>query len=156
MHLGILKKIIFSSFLYINFIQTGYASEFLKSNLVKNRDNKITWSKFSNDKLSSNPIKFPVSNILEVYPSKINFLKDNRLPLLITLNEKKKELIIQSDKQFEENNVVYAEGNVLVLYKNYVLKADKLIYEKINQNVIASGNISLTFGNQSFEMASSI
>ena len=60
---------------------------------------------------------------------------------------------IKSDKQFEENDVVYAEGNVLVLYKNYVLKADKLIYEKTNKNVIASGNISLTFGNQSFEMA---
>ena len=153
MHLGILKKIIFSSFLYINFIQTGYASEFLKSNLVKNRDNKITWSKFSNDKLPSNSLNFALSNISEEYPIKVNFIEDNQLPLLVNLNEKKKELIIQSDKQFEENNVVYAEGNVLVLYKNYVLKADKLIYEKINQNVIASGNISLTFGNQSFEMA---
>ena len=118
MNLGILKKIIFSSFLYFNFIQTGYASEFVKSNLIKNRDNKITWSIFSKDKLSSNSLNFPVSNIFEEYPSQINFLEDNRLPLLVNINEKKKELIIQSDKQFEENDVVYAEGNVLITVKD--------------------------------------
>ena len=37
------------------------------------------------------------------------------------------ELIIESDKQSEINDVIYAEGNVSVSYRGKILKAEKLI-----------------------------
>ena len=41
--------------------------------------------------------------------------------------EKQQELIIQSDKQSEINDVIYAEGNVSVSYGGKLLRADNLI-----------------------------
>ena len=56
------------------------------------------------------------------------------------------ELIIQSDKQSEINDVIYAEGNVSVTFRGKLLKADTLIYDKLNKKISAKGNISLILG----------
>ena len=66
--------------------------------------------------------------------------------------EKKKELIIQSDKQSEINDVIYAEGNVSVAYRGKMLKADSLVYDKLNKKISANGNISLVLGDQFFKV----
>ena len=63
-----------------------------------------------------------------------------------------RNLEIQSDKQFQEKNVIYAEGNVLVTFKGNILKADKLVYDKINETVNANGNIKLILENQVFNL----
>ena len=60
------------------------------------------------------------------------------------------ELEIQSDDQYQENNVLYAEGNVLAIFKGNSLNADNLIYDKLNQKFDAFGNIKLILGKQIF------
>ena len=57
--------------------------------------------------------------------------------LLANLIEKQNELVIESDKQSEINNVIFAEGNVAVSYKGKLLKADNLVYDKLSKKVIA-------------------
>ena len=74
-------------------------------------------------------------------------------PLLVFNSENTKELIIQSDKQSEENNVIYAEGNVSASYNGKILKADNLIYDKLNKKISANGNIELVLGDQIFKVA---
>jgi hypothetical protein len=61
-------------------------------------------------------------------------------------------LEIQSEIQSEENNILKAKGNVLVLYRGNILKADSLIYDKTQKTVSAKGNISLSIGEQLFKM----
>ncbi len=82
---------------------------------------------------------------------KKNFFKKNSELLLADLNKRQEEIVIQSDKQYEKNDVVYAEGNVSVFYKEKLLKADNLIYDKLNKKVTAEGNISLILGDQFFK-----
>ena len=62
------------------------------------------------------------------------------------------ELEIQSEIQSEENNILKAENNVVVLYKGNILKADSLIYDKTQKTISAKGNISLSIGDQIFKM----
>ena len=79
----------------------------------------------------------------------------NHSPLLLAnLSDTKKELEIQSDIQYEENNILNAEGNVIVFYKGNILKADSLIYDKTKKTVIAKGNVSLSIGRQLLNMSS--
>ena len=50
--------------------------------------------------------------------------------------EKQQDLILESNKQSEINNVIYAEGNVIVSYRGKLLKADNLIYDKLNKKSV--------------------
>ena len=61
-----------------------------------------------------------------------------------------KELEIQSDDQYQENNIIYAEGNVIVTFRGNTLNADTLIYDKLNEKFDAFGNIKLIIGKQIF------
>ena len=79
---------------------------------------------------------------------------DESPPLLRTSRDIKKELEIQSKIQSEENNILKAEGNVLVFYRDNILKADSLIYDKTKKSISAKGNISLSVGEQIFNMNS--
>jgi len=65
-------------------------------------------------------------------------------------NINSQELEIQSDQQYQENNILYAEGNVVVTFKGNSLKADSLIYNKLNEKFDAFGNIKLIIGKQIF------
>ena len=66
--------------------------------------------------------------------------------------EAQQEVIIQSDKQSEINDVIYAEGNVSVVYRGKLLKADTLIYDRLNKTISAKWNISLDLGEQFFKV----
>jgi len=82
-----------------------------------------------------------------------NQLLEINLDLALKENvDQSRNLEIQSDKQFQEQNVIYAEGNVLVTYKSNILKADKLVYDKSNETVNANGNIKLILENQVFSL----
>jgi len=60
--------------------------------------------------------------------------------------------LIQSDKQSEINDVIYAEGNVSVSFGGKLLRADNLIYDKLNKIISAKGNIFLELGDQFFKV----
>ena len=83
----------------------------------------------------------------------MKFLKKKTNSLLVAKAENQQELIIQSDKQSEISDVIYAEGNVSVSYKGKLLKADKLIYDKLNQKIEARGNITFILGDQIFRVS---
>ena len=138
------KKVIFSSFLFINFLQPSQSAEFPKIN--KNTNNlriELILSKISNEEI------LPISskNLYETIPH-INLLQKNFDSLLVDYVEKQQGLIIQSDKQSQINDVIYAEGNVSVSYSGKLLKADTLIYDKLNKKISAKGNLVLVLRDQ--------
>ncbi len=145
---GISKKLIFSSFLFINLLQPSKSVEFAKINKNINKQNtKLIWSKnIYEDNLSS------YSKISDVNTSFVNLLQKDLDSFFVANARKQQELIIQSDKQSEINDVVYAEGNVSVSYRGKMLKADTLIYDKLNKQIGAKGNISLKLGDQFFKV----
>ncbi len=148
---GISKKVIFFSFLFINFIQPSKSAEFSKINkTINNSNTQLTWFKLPNIEDSSNFDKNLPSNELNENTNYINSLNKKTDSLLVAKIEDQQELIIQSDKQSEINNVIYAEGNVSVSYRGKLLNADNLIYDKLNKTIEAKGNITLISGDQFF------
>ena len=146
---GIYKKVIFFSFLFINFLQSSKSAEFAKINKnINNLNTKFHRSYIFNEKFLSNS-----SKSFNVNTSYVNFLKKNFDSFLVSKAEKQQELIIQSDKQSEINDVIYAEGNVNVSYRGKLLKADTVIYDKLNKKISAKGNISLELGDQFFKFS---
>ena len=151
MNSGISKRLIFFSFLFINFIQPGKTSEITK---INKGINDIVFQRSSasifNNKNSSNS---PVNLKWEKLFNEKKFLDKSSEPLLTNLSKKEDELVIQSDKQSEMDNVIYAEGNVSLSYKGKLLKADNVIYDKLNKKISAEGNVTLVFGKQILKMS---
>ncbi len=151
---GISKKVIFFSFLFINFIQPSKSAELSKINKdINNRNIKITLSNVSNLDISSNSQNNSFSNDLDNDNDYVKFLKKKSDLLLVAKAENQQELIIQSDKQSEISDVIYAEGNVSVSYRGKLFKADKLIYDKSNKKIEARGNITFILGDQIFRVS---
>ena len=78
-----------------------------------------------------------------------NFELAKKIALKENLNQKF-QLEIQSDKQFQQESVLYAEGNVTANYKGNTLKADILVYDKSKGIVEAEGNVFFVLGDQVF------
>ncbi len=96
-----------------------------------------------------NKESFPSKHILEKNFHSF-FDKDPNLVLKDSIKDKE-ELEIESDEQYQEKNILYAEGNVRVTFKGNILKADRLVYDKFNENFEAFGNIKFVIGKQIFE-----
>ena len=64
-----------------------------------------------------------------------NLLQENFDSFLVAKAEKQQELIIQSDKQSEINDVIKAEENLYVFYRGKLLNADTLIYDKLRKKL---------------------
>jgi len=145
---GITKKVIFSFFLFVNFLQPSKSAEFLKINKnINNRNIKLTFSKISDEVTPSIYYKY-----FDDTSPHLNSLQKNLDPHLVSKAENQQELVIQSDTQSEVNDVIYAEGNVSFSYRGKQLKADTLIYDKLNKKITAKGNISLELGDQFFKV----
>tara|TARA_A100001388_G_scaffold98381_1_gene71795 strand:- start:721 stop:1893 length:1173 start_codon:yes stop_codon:yes gene_type:complete len=146
LNLGISIKIIFFSFIFINFSQPSKSAELKKINNSENHlPTNFNWSTISQNKIQSNLF----------FSSKVRFFDEKLLKqkldtLYAFISEDKDEIVIQSDKQSEVNNVINAEGNVSVSYNGKLLQADNLIYDKLNKKISAKGNIKLIFGDQIF------
>ena len=144
---GIVKKLILTSFLFIDFIQP------LKSSDIQNFNNSssiLNFSKISNNKNFSNYSNQLLNSFWKNSNDK-NLLDKYFEPLIADINEKPREIVIQSDQQSEDNGVIYATGNVLVEYLGKILKADNLIYDKTIKKISAQGNIALVIGDQIFK-----
>ena len=151
---GISKKVIFFFFLFINILQPSKSAELSKINKnINNRNIKLTLSKLSNVEISSNSHNNIPSNNLFDNTAYVKFLKEKTDSLLLAKAENQQNLIIQSDKQSEINDVIYAEGNVSVSYRGKLLKADNLIYDKLDKRIEARGNITLILGDQIFRVS---
>ena len=53
---------------------------------------------------------------------------------------------IDSDIQYFEGDIFYAQGNVVVKISNGFIKADKISYDQRNKNFIAENNITFNKG----------
>jgi len=161
----ILTKLIFST-LILNLIQPSKSSEFFRDYKNENHQNKQlifrrssnskappNFSKFSKNKASSNSSEISVSNDFEERLVQKKILKKNLESLLSDLRENQEEFIIQSDRQSEKNNIIYAQGNASVSYRGKFLIADNLIYDKSNKKIRAEGNIVLIMGDQVFKLS---
>ena len=148
MNTGFLKKFIFYFFLLLNFISKSEASDFDQINDKKYVSRKdIVWSNLSNspnDKIAKNQITKPLSENWEYLKIQNNLKKDFH-KLSANFSKNKQELVVESDIQSEENNILVAEGNVSVTYKGKLLKADKLIYDKAKKNNKCLGKYILSF-----------
>ena len=147
---GLSKKVIFLSFLFINFIQPSTSAEISK---INNRNIKLTLSNKNILKIPSNSHKFSSSNVFDDYTDYLKIFKNKTDSLLVAKAENQQQLTIQSDKQSEISDVIYAEGNVSVSYRGRILKADKLIYDKLNKKINATGNVALLLGDQLFKVS---
>ncbi len=148
---GISKKLLFYSFLFINFIQPSKSLDLEESNNIKkNRTTEQSLSEIVDRNILFNRSNLPNINLDDIYFEK-NFLNKYPEPLIAATNENQSEIIIQSDQQSEVNGVIYAEGNVLVEYRGKVFKADNLIYNKSIKTIRAKGNITVVIGEQIFK-----
>ena len=58
------------------------------------------------------------------------------------------EITLQADKQRESGKIVYADGNVDIVYGDARLRADHMQYNEITKEAVARGNVQLDRGNQ--------
>ena len=151
MNLGISKKVLFFYFLFINFLQPVLSADFYKidKNSNHNKETKLTNANISINKSSVNSAKLFSNNNFEQFTGEK--IISESLPSNLIKN--KEELIIQSDRQSEINNIIYAEGNVSVSYKGKLLIADKITFDKSNKKINAEGNITLFLGEQIFKIS---
>ena len=74
---------------------------------------------------------------------------------LIALNDdsetNKNFLDIESDIQYEKENIFYAEGNAILYFSNAILKGDQISYDKAQKKLSVIGNVFFQKGNQYFE-----
>ena len=61
------------------------------------------------------------------------------------------ELLIESKIQSEKDNILYANGDVVVKFQDNILKADTLRYNKKNKSAKAEGNVQFKINNQIFQ-----
>ena len=61
------------------------------------------------------------------------------------------DIDIESDIQYQKNNIYYAEGDVIIYFSDSSLKGDKLIYDRLNKTLTINGNVVFAKGNQYFE-----
>ena len=64
--------------------------------------------------------------------------------------DNKGEIEIRSDSQSEKGGILYANGNVLVVYKDNILNADQISYDKQNKIINANGNVIFLLKNDIF------
>ena len=153
-----LVKVIFFVSALINLSPTGKATELFANEARNSSQSKsVNWVKKVVPKFTNYSRNISFQKYIDTYSSDS---KDKKLQtswnasILLSANslDIKNELEIQSDIQSEENNILKAEGNVLVLYRGNILKADSLVYDKTQKTIIAKGNISLNIGEQLFKM----
>ena len=140
------KKGLFFVFVLINISNSLKAGEFQTFKVSKYVHLKNSKKIFLGN-YKKNLNKYLVDSNLEI-------IKEDHLLSLKNHRNNKEELEIKSKIQSEDNNNLYAEGDVIVTFKGFILKADKIIYNKTKKTIDAKGNISLIFGEQFFEMSS--
>ena len=141
-----IQKIIFICLIFLSIlIPTGDA---FSSNLVKNlnikQKNKLSPQKnFPDSKIYRDQF---LTNLENTNSDKIQKKKIDK-----NVKTSVNELLIESKIQSEKDNILYADGDVVVQFKNNILKADTLRYNKKNKLAKAEGNVQLKINNQIFQ-----
>ena len=118
-------------------------------------------SKYYQDELSYNlnnhlKNKVSINNNLNTFKELLKkelINSENKVISLMAFNKKSiiSSLDIESDIQYQENNIFYAEGDVVLYLSDGTLKGDKLKYDKDNKQITLQGNVIFIKGEQFFE-----
>ena len=123
------KKLLLICLIILNFANT---KSFSKINFVEEKSlNKIQNIHQKEDfvaKKNIQNVQFLLKNTFLALVESLDLEKTNN-------NENLNAAEIQSDTQLNDKNFVKAEGNVLVKYRNMILKADKLEYNRKNKTI---------------------
>ena len=125
--------------------------KFINTKSYKNNLNKnLKISNIKNIEIS-NDLSTELSNILR---TEILKFQNQFITQLATTDESNIDnfsLEIESNIQYQIENVYHAEGNVIIYFSNAILKGDKLEYDKINKILKVIGNVIFLKGKQYFE-----
>jgi len=136
--------------LFVNFVPALKSADF--SIINKNNNNrKIQFTRLGSFYLGNSSNSN--NNFFINETDYVIFLKKKIDSLLLAKAENQQEFIIESDKQSQISDVIYAEGNVSASFRGKLLKADKLTYDKLNKKIEAEGNITFILGDQIFRVS---
>jgi len=124
---------------------------------VKSNSLNIENLLFNNEQLKFKEIsKSNNFQIEKALKKELRYMEKRLLQYLIAENEVKDDisLDIESDTQYDIDNIYYAEGNVLVKFSNAELKSDFLSYDKKNKLLTVKGGVIFNKGNQYFKATS--
>ncbi len=130
--------------------QIIFPKNFSKANTLNHDTSSETYLKNrSNTLFSLNENQFGKNLRNEFINSQnnlVNFLVKNNAPI-----NDKFLVDIQSDIQYEQNDKIYAEGNVEIYFSNAKLTGDNAVYDKNKKEFVIEGNVVLKKGSQYFE-----
>ena len=66
-------------------------------------------------------------------------------------NEDNFSVDIESGTQYQKDNIIYAESDVVITFSNAQLKGDKAFYDEINKIFVIENNVTFRKGSQYFE-----
>ncbi len=140
-----IQKIIFICLTFLSiFIPPGDAlSSNLEKTLIKKQKNRF-----------GHQNKFPDLKIYEdQFLTNLKNTNSDDSPTEIDKNVKTavNELLIESKIQSEKDNILYANGDVVVKFQDNILKADTLRFNKKNKSAKAEGNVQFKINNQIFQ-----
>ena len=114
--------------------------------LRKLKDQKIA----SNDFIYRKSYNSNMSSYLKENDYKIDSVFDDLIANSDNRKQSSYSLDVESDTQYELNEVFFAEGNVIITFNNATLKADKVSFDKKTKIYIAKGNVIFEKANQYF------
>ncbi len=97
---------------------------------------------------------FHRKEFIDTFNNDIRKIENTFIGTLISNRREKNEdflLDIESDVQYQIDNILIAEGNVILYIGNAKLKADKVTFNRENKKLIAKGNLKFYKGDQYFE-----
>ena len=121
----------------------AYSSNLVKNLIIKQKNRFSYQNKFTNSKIYRDSF---LTNLDNTNPDKSLDKKiDKNIKTAVN------ELLIESKIQSEKDNILFADGDVVVQFKDNILRADTLRYNKKNKLAKAEGNVRLKINNQIFQ-----
>ena len=132
--------------------------DFCLNKISIKKENVYRLKKTSENKLSNKKLKIFTKNLFGLGGKEIIELNKLFSSILLTQNVEQStnsstnfSYEIEADSQYIENDIYYAEGNVVISLDNGELKADKIAYDSRNRFFKAFNNIVFKKGNQYFK-----
>ena len=130
----------------------------LENKISFNKENVYRLKKTREKKLSNKKLKIFTKNLFGLGSKEIIQLNKLFSSILLTQNVEQStnsrtnfSYEIEADSQYIENDIYYAEGNVIISLDNGELIADKIAYDSRNRLFKAFKNIVFKKGNQYFK-----
>ena len=142
------------SFLFLDFICFIDVTKQVSASNFSQIEKKRNLISAKNKSLKNDENIFDKLNFVDFLKNDISELNNKFANSLVNDDKNKKEAFkfnIESDIQYQENEVFYAEGNASIYFPYGELKADKISYNRNNKELIAEGNVFFKKGQQYFE-----